>query len=152
MKSISFLLMSLLMSFSISSCFGSDDDDSHNNDDDNSGGGTTGVVVEGNWKVTLFQEDNSSQTYHFNGYSFDFGTDGTLVATNGSTVQNGNWNNGGDDSGNKLNINFPSAPDDSPFEEISEDWNIITKTVTKIELRHVSGGDGSVDLLTFEKL
>ncbi len=151
MKSISLILMGLLLSFSISSCFGSDDDDSHHDDDD-SNGSTTGIVVDGNWKVTLFQEDNSNQTTHFNGYSFDFETNGTITATNGSTTQNGNWNNGGDDSGNKLNIIFPSAPDDSPFEEISEDWDILSKTVTKIELRHVSGGDGSIDLLTFEKI
>lgn len=151
MKYISFALIGLLLSFSISSCFGSDDDDSHHDDDD-SNGSTTGVVVEGNWKVTLFQEDNSNQTAHFNGYAFDFETNGTLTAANGSTTQTGNWNNGGDDSGNKLNIDFPSAPDDSPFEEISEDWDIIAKNVSKIELRHVSGGDGSIDLLTLEKI
>ncbi len=149
MKTFSILLMSLILSFSVSSCFGSDDDDSHHDDDDN-GNGTTEVVVNGNWKVTLFQEDNSNQTSHFNGYSFDFGTDGVVVATNGSTTKTGNWNNGGDDSNNKLNIQFPD--DDGPFEEISEDWNIIAKNPSKIELRHVSGGDGSIDLLTFEKL
>ncbi len=152
MKSISLILIGLLLSFSISSCFGSDDDDSHHDDDDNSNGSTTEIVIEGNWKVTLFQEDNSNQTAHFNGYAFDFETNGILTAVNGSNTQTGNWNNGGDDSANKLNIDFPSAQDDSPFEEISEDWNIITKTVTKIELKHVSGGDGSIDLLTFEKI
>ena len=40
---------------------------------------------------------------------------------------------------------------DGPFEEISEDWNVISRTATKIELKHVSGGDGSIDYLTLEK-
>ena len=40
---------------------------------------------------------------------------------------------------------------DGPFEEISEDWRVISRTTTKIELKHISGGDGSTDYLTFEK-
>jgi|SRR5690606_7695882 len=150
MKTLSILLMGLLLSFSVSSCFGSDDDDSHHNDDDdNSNGGIT-EVVDGTWKVTFFQEDNSNQTSHFNGYVFDFGADGSVVATNGTITKTGLWNNGGDDSSNKLNIQFPD--NNGPFEEISEDWDITEKTVTEIDLKHISGGDGSIDLLTFEKL
>ncbi|MFA7687088.1 MAG: hypothetical protein WCY25_04395 [Moheibacter sp.] len=149
MKNNFYLNMLLAIAFSISlgSCFGSDDDDS--NDDDNNNG-TSQVVVAGSWKVTLFEEDNSNQTHHFTGYSFSFNTDHTLVATNGSVTQTGTWSTGGDDSSNKLIINFSVA--DGPFEEISEDWNIQSKTPSKIELRHVSGGDGSVDFLTFEKI
>jgi hypothetical protein len=146
MKTISFVLLGLLMSFSISSCSNNDDDDGQNN------GSTSGVVVDGTWKVTLFQEDNVNQTNHFNGYAFDFNSNGVLTATNDNHTQTGIWNNGGDDSGNKLNIDFLAAPDDSPFEEISEDWRIESKTTSKIELKHLSGGDGSIDLLTFEKL
>lgn len=142
------VLLGLMLSFSLVSCFGSDDDDSNNNNN----GGTSGIVVEGSWKVTLFQEDNSNQTNHFSGYAFTFNTNGSLIAVNGSTTQTGTWSTGGDDSTNKLWISFPTAPDDSPFEEITEDWQIISKTPSKIELRHVSGGDGSVDLLTFEKI
>ena len=137
------------MSLSILSCSSNDDDSSNGN---NNGGSTTTVVVDGTWKVTLFQEDNNNQTNHFTGYAFDFESTGVLNAVNGIMTQTGTWNNGGDDSGNKLNINFPTAADDTPFEEISEDWQILTKTTTKIELKHVSGGDGSVDLLTFQKI
>jgi predicted nucleotidyltransferase len=48
-----------------------------------------------------------------------------------------------------FNIAFSSPSD---FEELSEDWEIISQTATKIELRHVSGGGGGTDLLTFGKL
>lgn len=144
------VMLSMVLGVSFVSCFGSDDDDSHHSNDDNNGG-TTNIVVEGSWRVTLFQEDNSSQTHHFSGYVFTFNTNGSLIAVNGGSTMTGTWSTGGDDSLNKLWINFPSAADDTPFEEISEDWQIIAKTASKIELRHVSGGDGSIDLLTFEK-
>lgn len=140
------ILLGMMLSFSLVSCFGSDDDDSSNNNN----GGTSQVVVEGSWKVTLFQEDNSNQTHHFSGYSFTFNTDQTVVAVNGSVTQTGTWSTGGDDSSNKLIMIFPAT--DGPFEEISEDWHIQSKTTSKIELKHVSGGDGSVDFLTFEKI
>lgn len=143
------VLLGIVLSFSLVACFGSDDDDSNNNGNNN--GDMTQIVTDGSWRVTLFQEDNSNQTNHFNGYVFTFNSNGSLIAVNGGTTQTGTWSTNGDDSSNKLWINFPNASDDSPFEEISEDWQIVAKTASKIELRHVSGGDGSTDLLTFEK-
>jgi len=38
-----------------------------------------------------------------------------------------------------------------PFDELNEDWEVISKSDTKINLRHVSGGDGSIDVLEFTK-
>lgn len=146
MKTISFLMLGLLMGIFINSCSNNDDDDGQHN------GNTTGILIDGTWKVTLFQEVNLNQTSHFNSYAFEFKSTGVLTATNDLLTMTGNWNNGGDDSGNKLVIDFPTAADDSPFEEISEDWDIVTKSPTKIELKHLSGGDGSIDLLTFENL
>lgn len=148
MKKIPYVmaLLSMLLSLPLVSCFGSDDDDSQSNNN----GNTTEVVVDGSWRVTLFQEDSSNQTNHFSGYAFTFNTNGSLVAVNGDVTQTGTWSTGNDDSNNKLIITFPA--NDGPFEEISEDWQIISKSASKIELRHVSGGDGSIDLLTFEKI
>ena len=42
-----------------------------------------------------------------------------------------------------------ASPDD--FAELTEDWDILESTSTKLRLKHTSGGDGSVDFLTFEK-
>lgn len=57
---------------------------------------------------------------------------------------------GGGNSSGEIDFNiFFAAPED--FAELSEDWNIISYSANKIELIHVSGGDGDVDLLTFEK-
>lgn len=47
-----------------------------------------------------------------------------------------------------FNIFFASPEN---FSELSDDWNIVSYSDTKIELMDVSGGDGETDLLTFEK-
>ena len=47
-----------------------------------------------------------------------------------------------------FNIVFSTPAD---FEELTEDWHIISISNTKIELTHVSGGNGGTDFLTFER-
>lgn len=144
------LMLGFLLTFNFISCSSDDDSANGNNPGDNSG--TSEILTNGMWKVTLFIEDQNTETNHFSGYEFDFKEDHTLVANNGSTTMTGTWALGTDDSTNKLIIVFPSASDDSPFEEISEDWQILNRTDAKIELKHVSGGDATTDLLTFEKI
>ncbi|MFN7045606.1 MAG: hypothetical protein ACK4M1_10455 [Flavobacterium sp.] len=109
----------------------------------------TSTVADGTWIVTLYKEAEIVQTANYSGYSFTFATDGSLSATNGSTTQSGDWSTYVDSGYTKLDMMFDAL--DGPFEEISEDWNVISRTDIKIELKHVSGGDGSVDYLTFEK-
>ena len=109
----------------------------------------TSTVADGTWIVTLYKEAEIVQTANYSGYSFTFATDGSLSATNGITTQSGDWSTYIDSGYTKLDLMFDAL--DGPFEEISEDWNVISKTATKIELKHVSGGDGSIDYLTFEK-
>lgn len=145
------LLFSVFMLNVASTC--SNDDDSNDDDDNNSSSAiitqTQNTFVNGSWRVTLFSEDGSNQTSQFSNYDFVFGTNGTVTAENGSTTMNGTWTTGTDDSTPKFIINFSAT--NGPFEEISEDWRILTASATKVELKHVSGGDGSIDLLTFEK-
>jgi hypothetical protein len=47
-----------------------------------------------------------------------------------------------------FNINFNIGSD---FDELSEDWNIISQASTRLELIHISGGNEGRDYLTFEK-
>ncbi|MBN8567434.1 MAG: hypothetical protein J0M25_11955 [Flavobacteriales bacterium] len=144
------LLFGIFMLNVASTC--SNDDDSNDDDDSSSSTiitQTQNTIVNGAWRVTLFSEDGSNQTSQFSNYDFVFGTNGTITANNGSNTMNGSWTTGTDDSTPKFIINFSVT--NGPFEEISEDWQILSTTSTKIELKHVSGGDGSIDLLTFEK-
>jgi len=140
------MLFALLM-FNVTTMCSSDDDS--NSSPSQVITNTQNAVVNGTWRVTLFSEDGSNQTSNFSNYNFTFNSNGTLSATNGSTTMNGTWTTGIDDSTPKMYINFNVV--NGPFEEISEDWRIMFNSNSKIELKHVSGGDGSIDLLTFEK-
>ena len=126
--------------------------------EDNNSGSTKNELIntmsQGTWRITYFFESDTDETANFSGYSFDFGANDVLTATNNTNTSSGTWNisdsSSDDDSSDDLdfNINFTSPAN---FEELSEDWEVLTHTTVKIELRHVSGGDGSIDYLTLEK-
>ena len=40
----------------------------------------------------------------------------------------------------------------SDFDDLIDDWDFLSVSQTKIELFDVSGGDGTTDYLTFEKI
>ena len=119
--------------------------------DDNSPGTASAVsttVSSGAWKVTYYLERDVDHTASFAGYAFTFNSNGAVAAVKTGNTVNGTWSAGNDDSKVKFILNF-IAPD--PFEEISEDWRVTERTDTKLTLEHVSGGDGHIDYLTFEK-
>jgi hypothetical protein len=46
-----------------------------------------------------------------------------------------------------------SSPAPADFiDDLSDDWDILSYSATKIELIDVSGGNGGTDYLTFEKI
>jgi hypothetical protein len=111
-------------------------------------------VQSGSWKITSFIDSGKDETNHFNGYSFNFGANGTLTAIASGAAVAGTWNvtdsNSGDDSLDDLDFNilFNLGND---FDELSEDWSVVSQSSSRIELIHVSGGNGGTDHLTFEK-
>ena len=119
------------------------------------------IAQSGEWRITYFYDTDHEETGNFSGYSFSFNESGALVAVNGNTTVTGTWSNtdnsgsSSDDDGsasdndNDFNIFFAS-PDD--FDDLSDDWDIISISDVKIELIDVSGGNGGTDYLTFEKL
>jgi len=154
MKTTFKLALALLVSFSLmsSTCSSSDDDDGSNNNNANPQE-VINIAQSGNWTITYFFDTDSDESSDFNGYTFTFADTGVLTATNGSSTIIGTWSvtNSSSSSSNSdldFNISFVSPPD---FEELSDDWDIISYTSTKIELIDVSGGNGGTDYLTFEK-
>lgn len=113
------------------------------------------TVNNGTWRVTLYSDSGVDETTNFTGYNFTFGSNNVLTAVNGSTTVTGSWSvtsdNSLDDSpSNDLDFNIAfSTP--ANFEDLTDDWNIISYTASKIELIHVSGGNGGTDYITFEK-
>lgn len=144
MKNLFYALIALAMA--TVSC-NSDDDDNNNVIIPNPT--LTSQITSGSWRVTLYQEEDNVQTDHFTGYNFTFGANNTITASNGVNTYNGNWSLDNDDSSSDdFNIFF-SSPDN--FAELTEDWDILESTATLLRLKHTSGGDGSVDYLTFTK-
>ena len=115
------------------------------------------AVESGTWHVTSFIDSGTNETTNFSGYNFTFNNGGILTATNGSNTFNGIWsvtedNDSSDESSNDNEIDFNISFDTPPnFEELSEDWDIISSNNSKIDLIHVSGGNGGTDTLTFIK-
>jgi hypothetical protein len=132
------------------------------NDNGTSADRVTLVAQSGTWRITYFWDTDEDETSNFTGYDFTFNTDGTLIAVKGNTTVNGTWsvvddsgNSSSDDDGNStddddFNILF-SVPTTSDFDDLNDDWDIISVTANKIELIDVSGGNGGTDFLTFEK-
>ncbi|MES2748681.1 MAG: hypothetical protein V4648_09875 [Bacteroidota bacterium] len=150
LKVISFL--AVLFMLNVASSCSNDDDDNPTSQDPTP---VINTVNNGTWRITLFDDSGTIETNHFTGYNFTFGPSNVLSATNGTNTYNGIWSVTSDDSGddspsNDLDFNIAfSSPAD--FTDLTEDWNIITYTATKIQLIHVSGGGGGTDYLTFEK-
>ena len=131
------------------------------NDDSNSTADPTPVintVSQGTWRITFYEDSGVNETTNYSNYIFTFGANGVLTAVNTNTYT-GSWSvtsdNSTDDSpSNDLDFNILfTAPSPAIFvDDLSDDWDIISYTSTKIELVDVSGGNGGTDYLTFEKI
>ena len=108
----------------------------------------TNLLVEGNFYISHFTESGNDHTSDFQGYTFTFDPNGGATAHLQGNTTTGSWSLGSDDSKRKLILNFGT---DDPLEELSEDWEVMNLSQTQIDLRHVSGGDGSIDELTFKR-
>ena len=160
MKNGFFYSMLIMLSLTLmSSTCSTDDDDGGPNNNQNIAE-IENTVESGTWRITNFVDSGQNETNDFNGYNFTFASSGTLTATNGSNTLTGTWsvtndsNSNDDDGGSNddvdFNIFFP-VPDSNDFEDLNDDWDIVSYTSTRIELIDISGGNGGTDLLTFEK-
>jgi hypothetical protein len=149
----------MLLSFSLmSSTCSSDDDDGSPNNNSLQIAEIENTAESGTWRITNFVDSGQDETSDFTGYDFTFNSNGSLVATNGSNTMNGTWSvtddSSNDDSSSDddidFNIFFP-VQESNNFEDLNDDWDIVSTSSTKIELIDVSGGNGDTDLLTFEK-
>ncbi|WP_299115791.1 hypothetical protein [uncultured Winogradskyella sp.] len=148
----------IMLSFSLmSTTCSTDDDDGSPNDNSQQIAQAVSTAQSGTWRITNFNDSGQNETSDFNGYNFSFNSDGTLVATNGSNTVNGTWSVTDDSSSSSsssddidFNIFFP-VPASNNFEDLNDDWDIVSISSTRIELIDISGGNGGTDMLTFEK-
>ena len=114
------------------------------------------TATSGTWRITLYEDNEVNETNNYANYIFTFNSNGVLTAAN-TTSYNGTWSvtasNSNDDSKDDLDFNIAFlAPAPNAFtDDLTDDWDIVSYTATRIQLIDVSGGNGGTDYLTFEK-
>lgn len=112
-------------------------------------------VQSGIWRITKFIDSGEDDLDHFSGFNFVFGENEKLTATNGTVTYVGTWSveedRSNDDDVTELDfvIHFNLSND---FEDLNDDWDIISHSKTTLELRDISGGNGGTDYLTFQRI
>lgn len=158
MKTNKIIMLVLLLSTTLFSAMCSSDDEPNSNDNiQDQIAQVENNVASGDWAISYFYDTDQDETNNYNGYTFDFASNGVLTATNGTNTYTGTWSvtdssSSNDDSSSDDDIDFNiffSTPED--FAELSDDWDIISHTSTEIKLIDVSGGNGGTDYLTFTK-
>ena len=112
------------------------------------------TVISGTWRITNYVDSGVNETSNFTGYNFTFAPNNVLTAIGNGMTTSGTWSvtdsNSNDDTLNDLDFNIAfTSP--ANFVDLSDDWDIVSRTDTKIQLIDVSGGNGGTDYLTFEK-
>ena len=124
-----------------------EDDDNDFNDDDADDSELLATIREGKWVVSFFF-DKSDETTNFNGYTFSFFEGDSVYAVINANVTKGTWMTNGDDGTLELLLDFGLAP---PLDDLEDDWEVIEITSDVIQLKNISGGDGSTEFLTFSR-
>lgn len=117
----------------------------------------TDIAKSGTWRITSYIDSGKNETNDYTGYNFTFGDNNVVTASNNSNTITGTWSviddsdSSKDDSSDDdidFNISFTSPPD---FEELSDDWDVVSTSTSKIDLADVSSSSGGTDTLIFEK-
>lgn len=154
MKSNLFYGLVTLLSFTLMSSMCSSDDMESPNNIAQQIMAIENTAESSTWIISSFIDSGQDETHHFMGYSFTFGNDGTLTATNGNDTVQGTWSVTGsnDDSNDSVDFNILfSVPTSSVFDDLIDDWDIVNYNNNTISLIDVSGGNGGTDTLVFTK-
>lgn len=100
---------------------------------------TRSTVQVGSWRVATLIDSGTDETADFSRYTFTFNESGALTATDGTTTQTGVWSvendRDEDDQEDDLDfiISFPVG-EDSIFDDLTDDWDVISVTDNRIAL------------------
>ena len=109
------------------------------------------AVVLGEWIVASYIDSGANSTAEYADYVLNFDVNGTVSVTDGGASNfTGSWSALLDnDQVLRLLLDFGM---NIPFDEFNDDWIVVSQTENRIELNDISGGNGTEDILVFEKL
>ena len=106
------------------------------------------ILTEGTWMVAKYNDSGDDETMDYDGFSFDFLADGSVVATKNDDVVEGTWSVTTDSGQEKFILDFGET---LPLNEFNDDWDIEDVLENRVEFHSISGGDGTLDVLVLEK-
>jgi hypothetical protein len=101
-------------------------------------------------------DSGEDETMDFAGYTFTFSENGTPTAVRENNTQTGRWSVINDRDRNdrkddiEFNISF-AVPESNEFDDLNDDWDIISISNTIIELIDRGDANEPSDFLTFER-
>lgn len=120
-------------------------------------------VREGEWRVVEYRDDDDDDEFFgsidFDGYVFEFSENGMVTATVGAEVYTGTWkielesddDDFDDDNTDEMEFELELNNANGALEEISEDWDVLEYSDTRIRLGDEDDDDDD-ELLVFERI
>ena len=93
-------------------------------------------ITNGHWKIQSYLVDTVSITSEFDGYTFKFNDDGSVVGDNGSVSIRGTWV--GEVSDYSITSEFPGAGD--PLQKLDGHWIIKDSGLTFVKADVTTSG------------
>lgn len=150
MNRMKYVALGLITTLFLAACGDDDEDGQINPENERIANEVNAVAIEGTWEIVRFLDDDENETSDYAGYTFTFAPDGSLSATDGSNTITGTWSVVADDD-DEIDVDFNIAfTSPETFAELTDDWDVISFTDTRIELGDDDIDDGD-DFLTFEK-
>ena len=147
------LALTFILAFSCSN-----DEDDHSIDPEHAIPEIETNVVQGDWIISSYVDSGTDETSDYDDFTFTFTPDGVVSASSSTEMLTGAWNVEHDDSSNDDSPDndvdftlFFGVADSHAFDDLNDDWYVVSYTSTMISLRDVSGGSGEIDTLIFTR-
>jgi hypothetical protein len=122
---------------------------------DNAGDGDVSeirnIMLGGLWNVASYEDEGVNETEDYAGMDFGFSNFNQVeVSINDDPIRAGLWRVIRNTDG-ELKFFLNLGDDNDALGDLTDDWKIVSVTSERIELMDVSGGDGTTEVLVFEK-
>jgi hypothetical protein len=101
------------------------------------------TITKGSWEIPYYFQE-SQKTSSYNGYSFVFKSDKSVIATKAGVSETGQWESKMQNNVREINLNFSSEL----LGKLNNNWKLFEFNNSKIRLREITN---STNYLYFEK-